>query len=413
MVDLQLSDLPRITKSQLCKVAIAGTHLHQWQGKGIEGLRKTFRAQGFVQLDPINPAGRNHDFFFFSRIPDYRRGDFEREIYPKGEVFENYFHLLNAISREHFHLFYPQRKEENLGRYYLEPMEKYKKTSPGLIQQVYTYVEKNGPVSNKDILHFGKQVQGVKWKRNSGASILEILWATGKLAVVGRDDMFQKQYDLTLNRFRAEELKDIDSINENLWFQRLKLHIRSFPVTDSRIAITKTKKLTLSRAKDAWTKRIGNHLASMNSEKASPSSELANPILVYCQELNRIYIVPHDWKKLARVKIDDEIRIIAPLDPLIWDRKFLREAFNFDYVWEIYKPAKDRKWGYYVLPLLYKGKFIGRLEGTMKKQDKVLKVFNILPEPGVKYFDELKAKITELLEHWQKMAGAKSLQVTW
>jgi uncharacterized protein YcaQ len=59
---------------------------------------------------------------------------------------------------------------------------------------------------------------------------------------------------------------------------------------------------------------------------------------------------------------DGAVRILGPLDALVWDRALVRDAFGFDYVWEIYKPEATRVWGYYVCPLLANGRLVGRLE---------------------------------------------------
>ena len=63
--------LTEITTKELKKIAIVGTHLHKWQGKGVEDIERVFNEQAKVQLDPLNPAGRNHDLFFASRIENY------------------------------------------------------------------------------------------------------------------------------------------------------------------------------------------------------------------------------------------------------------------------------------------------------------------------------------------------------
>ena len=72
-----------------------------------------------------------------------------------------------------------------------------------------------------------------------------------------------------------------------------------------------------------------------------------------------------------RIRFDDRVRILGPLDPLLWDRNLVRHVFDFDYVWEVYKPAKQRIWGWYVCPLLHRERFIGRIDahvdrGTLK-----------------------------------------------
>jgi uncharacterized protein YcaQ len=62
---------------------------------------------------------------------------------------------------------------------------------------------------------------------------------------------------------------------------------------------------------------------------------------------------------------DDVMRILGPLDALLWDRALLRHVFSFDYAWEVYKPKDKRRFGYYVCPLLHHGELVGRLEGKV------------------------------------------------
>ncbi len=75
------------------------------------------------------------------------------------------------------------------------------------------------------------------------------------------------------------------------------------------------------------------------------------------------YIATEDLRYLAYDdQSENRMEFIAPLDNLIWDRKLIKEIFDFDYKWEIYTPQPDRKYGYYVLPILYDDRFIGRIE---------------------------------------------------
>ena len=67
----------------------------------------------------------------------------------------------------------------------------------------------------------------------------------------------------------------------------------------------------------------------------------------------------------AMIKTDtpeDYARFLAPLDNLMWDRQMLQKLFDFEYRWEVYTPAPKRKYGYYVLPVLYNGNFVARFE---------------------------------------------------
>ena len=75
--------------------------------------------------------------------------------------------------------------------------------------------------------------------------------------------------------------------------------------------------------------------------------------------------------------------MLAPLDPLIYDRQRNREIFDFDYTWEVYVPAAKRKWGYYVLPLLLGDRLIGRVDLKRETKADTLQVLSLSLEAGV------------------------------
>jgi uncharacterized protein YcaQ len=83
------------------------------------------------------------------------------------------------------------------------------------------------------------------------------------------------------------------------------------------------------------------------------------------------------------------VAFLAALDPLVWDRAFLRELYDFDYLWEVYVPAAKRRWGYYVLPILYGDEFVGRIEPRIERKTGTLRIVGLWWEDG---FDPLAAK---------------------
>src|SRR5690606_19331304 len=80
----------------------------------------------------------------------------------------------------------------------------------------------------------------------------------------------------------------------------------------------------------------------------------------------RDYLAPGGFADRTFPKDDGEMKILGPLDALMWDRKLVQNAFDFEYIWEVYKPADKRRWGYYVCPLLHEGELVGRFEGRVR-----------------------------------------------
>lgn len=92
--------------------------------------------------------------------------------------------------------------------------------------------------------------------------------------------------------------------------------------------------------------------------------------------------------------------LIAPLDNLLWDRKHIKALFDFDYKWEVYTPKPQRKYGYYVLPLLYGDRFIGRAEAIRNSSKGALEVKNIWYEDGFIPDDKARKDIEKCFERF-------------
>ena len=239
-------NLHEVSQEELQKIAIVGTHLHKWQGKDTTSIPEVFEQQAMVQLDPLNPAGRYHDFFFSSRMPNYRRGEFEKTVYTEKLVFETYFHNLNAINIDFFPLFYSRTLDrDHLGRYYSRALKILEEAHPQMLDQVLDYVRIKGATRGSDLTELGKaDPKYAVWKtsRNSGTA-LELLWAIGKLAVL-RDENFRKTYDLIENYIEKSQLTKKSFSEEEQEFLKVKLRMRSFPVTPTgRISIKKNGKI--------------------------------------------------------------------------------------------------------------------------------------------------------------------------
>jgi hypothetical protein len=105
------------------------------------------------------------------------------------------------------------------------------------------------------------------------------------------------------------------------------------------------------------------------------------------------------------------VTFLAPLDPLAWDRDLLRTLFRFDYIWEVYVPAAKRRWGYYVLPLLYGDRFVGRIEPRFERSSGSARILGLWWEDG---FDPLGADgfvaaLAEALAAYRAFHGASKV----
>jgi hypothetical protein len=127
-------------------------------------------------------------------------------------------------------------------------------------------------------------------------------------------------------------------------------------------------------------------------------------IEVQIENSSRRYLAKPSFLKQRRPAYDDRVRILGPLDPLLWDRDLVRNVFDFDYVWEVYKPAHQRKWGWYVCPLLHRDRLIGRIDARIERETLIVR--KVWMEDGCADIDIDDA----LLRHAQS-CGAKKVRM--
>ena len=128
-------------------------------------------------------------------------------------------------------------------------------------------------------------------------------------------------------------------------------------------------------------------------------------------------IVASDAERMddARHATDDrhEVSFLAPLDPLMWDRDLLRSVFDFDYLWEVYTPEHKRRWGYYVIPILFGDRFVGRFEPRFDRATGTLKVLGLWWEEGFdpRTADGFVPAMRRALAAYMRFGGVRS--VAW
>jgi uncharacterized protein YcaQ len=100
---------------------------------------------------------------------------------------------------------------------------------------------------------------------------------------------------------------------------------------------------------------------------------------------------------------------LGPLDNLLWDRKAISQLFDFDYMWEVYKPPEQRRWGYYVLPVFYGGRFIARMDSRLEGKTWILSRW--WWESDVKPDEELLTALRVAIERFMYYLRASDVRV--
>ena len=302
---------------------------------GLLGIETVFNTLRVIQYDPLNPCGRNPDLVLQARVKDIHPNDYYHWLYNQKKGIDLYDKELCIIPIEdlpyvtHRHLKASQDKNRKLF------IKKHAKEVSQIMEQIKT----NGPISSGDI-KIKKQVMS-GWGSSAlvGRIALEQLWKMGQLVVVKREGM-KKYYDLP--------------------------HKLYSPITSKNLA-TETVLRRLKSVGILPKTTTGGGWQGLGAISKIITQLIKDKVITEfnIDQSKRTYLIPTaDLAELMNPpqQVNPVMVFIAPLDNLIWDRIMLEDLFHFHYRWEVYTPITKRKFGYYVLPILYGDEFIGRIE---------------------------------------------------
>ncbi|HTS80425.1 MAG TPA: crosslink repair DNA glycosylase YcaQ family protein [Myxococcaceae bacterium] len=364
-----------------------------------ESVLRVVRELGSVQFDPLEVTGaRNDDLVLAARIRNYRRGWMERWLYgPPAErkLFEAYNKSLNILPVEELpvHRVDWEHWERREGAYQ-GLLRRHGDVAAGILERLgregplpgSAFVERNGKR-----LHWG-------WGQLSVArAVLYALFRTGRIGIVRRLGNV-KVYDrldrlfpaaLLATRLPEEEVRRHQLLSRFRGVGLLGLRAGA-EIWSGTVSAASRARLTEGMVADGTLRRV--RVAGVRDER---------------------FMLASDARFLRGGPLRRrEVALLAPLDPLVWDRELLRQLFDFDYVWEVYVPAKARKHGYYVLPLLWGDRLVGRIEPRIDRKTGVLRV----PAPRLEHRMprterlDLEAALDRALEAHRRLAGARRIE---
>jgi uncharacterized protein len=341
---------------------------------------------GSLQFDPLEVAGRNHDLVLLARVAGYRRAWTDDLLYRERVLYETYNKMLSIVPTAELPWYrhsWDRHHEAHTGGAFDEHAP--------LVAELLERVRADGPLSSTDVAPRA----AIEWywrPTNQVRALLEALGEAGILAIARREGN-RRVYDLAERLFPADLLA------------------RRPPEREQRL-----HKLLSRYRGNGLLGATGEHTLWMGTgataERASLRDELvaAGRLLPAAVEgLRGTRFLPADEVGLldaasAEVAQEGEpsspwavgrpggaepgVVFLAPLDPLAWDRDLLLRLWGFDYRWEVYVPAAKRRWGYYVLPLLYGDRFVGRIEPRIERRTGTLRILGLWWEEG---FDPLDA----------------------
>lgn len=354
-----------ISKEQLRKFLVIYQGLHNPKTfKGYTGIEEFVKRVGCLQYDPLNVVGRNIDLILQSRIENYEPNMLEKLMYEDRELIDGWDKMMSVYCTEdwaYFERIRNRRKSE------LEELLKRRNSSEAItyVDSIKKYISENGPCLPSKIDLGGTKRGGWGHGKFSSAA-MDYMFNIGILGVKEKKNV-QRVYDLIENILPKEILQMKDPFDSDRSFYKwyFKRRIGSIGIY--------------------WDRNGGGWLGHVISEKSLRMEilqELCDEgelLRVDVEGINEnFYIRAEDSHILIELEQNfaKKATFLAPLDNLLWDRKLVKDIFDFEYSWEVYVPVSKRKYGYYVLPVLYGDKIIARFEPEIHRGDAPLVIKN-------------------------------------
>ncbi|MDR6879526.1 DNA glycosylase AlkZ-like family protein [Bacillus sp. 3255] len=374
--------------------------LGEYQFAGKQGVLDFVRQVGCIQYDPIDVCGKNAELVLQSRIKGFTKNMLNELLYQDRSLVDYPDKNLAIIPVEDWPYFerYRQAAREHAKRY--PEME-------ALIEQVRAYIQDHGALSSDDLKLDGNFAwqSAIHWSsgNNSTRSVLEQMYSTGEL-IIHHKKGTRKYYDIAGKYIQPTLLNAPEPLESELEHHKWRVLRRIGAVG-----------LLWNRASDAWLNIWGL--------KAEQRNEVFRLLL---HEARIVAVAVHQMKDILYCRVEDlplieavlqkpaskwRCELIAPLDNFIWDRKLINELFGFDYTWEIYTPAIKRKFGYYVLPIIYGESFIGRAEVIAERKAGTLVVKNIWYENNIKPTKQLRTALNNCFRNFALFNGCDRILI--
>jgi uncharacterized protein len=340
--------------------------------KSKEGAANIIEKLGYVQIDTISVLERAHHHTLWCRQPDYKPEMLNKLLAVDRRVFEYWGHAASYLPMfdYRFYLSRMEQFENPLNNWFKEWIRKHHRH----LKPVKERIRKEGPLGAKDFKLPTGQKRGPWWDWHPAKAALEILFWRGELMITERRK-FQRIYDLT-ERVLPEHIDtrkpDDDELGRFLIGRAL-----------SSYGIAQEKEIR-DHIRAGKNKIISKTLREMIS-----SGELIEVQLEGNKSAN-YYAFPEAIEKASKLrKSKPTIALLSPFDNLIIQRERIKRLFDFDYILECYVPAAKRKYGYFVLPILWNDQFIGRLDPKADRKSKTLIINSLLFEENFHDFDKV------------------------
>lgn len=365
----------------------------------LESVLSVVKRLGSLQFDPLEvPGARNHDLVLHARIEAYQRGWCERLLYgPDRSLIEIYNKSLNILpisELPHYRISW-ERNSAEVDNGILTAQS-------SVAEAILTRITTDGALSTAAFAEHGHAVDWWWAPTRASRAVMEALFVSGRLGISRRDGN-RRYYDL-MERLVPADLLARRETEDDAMRHRLLSRYRGVGLLGGASQMEVT---------------YGTGSAAERAQRTAHLVEDGQLLTVDVEGLRGVRYFIADEEPILEETADPTsaarpgVTFVAPLDPIVWDRRLLRELWGFDYLWEVYVPAARRRWGYYVLPILFGDRFVGRIEPRFDRRAKSLAMLGIWFEDGFAPLEEpgFVAALRDAVDAYRSFVGAT--KVTW
>jgi uncharacterized protein YcaQ len=334
--------------------------------EGKQGIIAFIEQVGCIQYDPLNVVGYNHQLVLQSRISCFRPEMLQELLYEDRVLVDAWDKCMSIYPLKDWPFFARLRAAARLR---LQNMPLVNDIVPQVVESLLV----QGPLSSGDLEY--KEVVDWSWAPTRlSRAVLESMYFSGDL-IIHHKERTRKVYDLA-NRHLSDiylQAPDPNPTEEAYWEWYVLRRIGAIG-------------LLWNKPSDAWL-GISGMKSKERTEAFHRLQEKGKVIGIKVEGILAQLFIREEDILLLEETLSPEYTppkrafVLAPLDNMIWDRRLIKELFNFEYRWEVYKPAVDRQFGYYVLPVMYGDQFVARFEPSLDKKKKELVIKNWWWEP--------------------------------
>lgn len=350
-------------QKRLQRIALAAQGLLQAKpfGSGLQGAKNAIKHLGYVQLDTISVIERAHHHTIYSRVPKFKP-KMTNQLLLNKDIFEYWSHAAAFLPIEDFRfsLSYKHAIKSGQTHWYKNPDQK-------LMKEVLARIKSDGPLRSRDLETKAKKSEGW-WDWKPAKKAIEQLYMQGDVMVCNREG-FQKTYDLTERVLPSQINTTIPTLEElaaHLVDQQLRCH-----------GFVSLKGITYLRKNTGLRQAVKNLVSERLEQETLEQLQTQN---------GELFLIETGVLERPTPRINSRLSILSPFDNAVIQRARLKSVFNFDYQIECYVPEAKRQYGYFCLPLLYQGEFIGRMDCKAHRKTGHLEIKHLHFEPHT--FDE-------------------------